>query len=599
MTAQQAIVFAILGSALGLFIWERWRYDLVALMALLASVVTGIVPAEDAFKGFSDPAVVTVAAVLVLSQALRRSGVAERCIRPLAPFMQRTETQILVLCGMVAGLSAFMNNVGALAVLLPVALQVAERNGKAPTTLLMPLAFASLLGGLITLVGTPPNLLISAVRRDLTGQGFAMFDFTPVGLGLTLAGIALLAVSWRLLPTHRKGRAAPEEAFRIEDYLTEARLPADSPLIGKTVSDLEGSADGEVRVLALGHDERQREVPAPHWRLHADDVLVLEAEPKVLERLVADSKLALVGSKQLESATTGTEELTTVEAVIGPDSPLIGASPGGLQLRRRWGVNLLAVTRRGRRPTTQLRGVVFSTGDVILLQGPEEAFPDALASMGCLPLAGRDLKLGQPTAVWTPALIVAIAAGLAALDVMPVSITFLGAVCVLLLLRVISLDEAYQSVSWPIVILLGALIPVSEALRRTGGTELIAGWLSAASGGLSPIMSLALIILATMLVTPVLNNAATVLVMAPIAASYATALGLGVDAFLMGVAVGASCDFLTPIGHQSNTLVMAPGGYRFADYPRLGLPLSILVLVLGTALIALVWPLEAPPPSRP
>ncbi|HET8729276.1 MAG TPA: SLC13 family permease, partial [Alphaproteobacteria bacterium] len=499
--------------------------------------------------------------------------------------------QVAILSSLVAAFSAFMNNVGALAIFLPVALQVARRTGQSPSTLLMPLSFGSLLGGLITRIGTPPNILISGIRRDLTGQGFEMFDFAPVGLGVAAAGIAVLVVGWRVLPHDRRGERPPETLFRIEDYVSEVRLPPNSPMVGRTVAELEELSEGEARVTAIIRERFRRYAASGDWTLLENDVLVVESDPHVLKRLVDRAKLDLVAGDR-DVAPTASDEAGVVEAVIMAGSPMAGCTPAELRLRERFGVNLVAVSRRAGRTTARLRRVKFQAGDVVALQGNRDAIPDTLAALGCLPLAERRLRLGRPRRIVLPPLLMAAAVALAMFDVVPISIAFLGAVVAVVLLRVLTLREVYDAVVWPVVVLLGALIPVSEALRDTGGTELIAGWLSGVIGGVPAIAALALTLVATMLVTPVLNNAATVLVMAPIAASFAGGLGLSIDPFLMAVAVGASSDFLTPIGHQSNTLVMGPGGYRFGDYWRLGLPVSIAVVAAAVPLIALVWPLR-------
>lgn len=592
MTGEQAIVFGILAVTLALFIWERIRYDLVALLALLASVILGVVPADEAFDGFADPAVITVAAVLVISKALGNSGILERALRPFDRWTVRPEGQIIVLAGLVATASAFMNNVGALALFLPAALELARKRGTSPALVLMPMAFASLLGGLITLIGTPPNLLISRVRREATGEPFGMFDFTIVGLSLTVAGLLLLSVIWRLLPADRKGRGDPN-AFRIDDYLSEVRLTETSPMAGRTIGELEDGTEGTFRVLAILRRDGRRVVPSREWLLRPGDVLQVETEPKALERALAEHGIELSGSKELpkkdeeRSAETG-----VVEGVVGVDSALIGRTPSRLGLRERFGLNLLAVSRPGGRPTTQLKGIVFHAGDVLMLQGRIEVMREQLATLGVLPLAARDLRIGERRLVWLPAALMAAAVLLASFEVLPPAIAFMGAVAMLLLSGAVRLDEGYAAVSWPVIVLLGALIPVSGALETSGGTELVASLLTRATQGVAPVMALGLVMLATMAVTPILNNAATVLLMAPIAVGYAKGIGLAVDPFLMAVAIGASSDFLTPIGHQSNTLVLAPGGYRFTDYARLGFPLTLLVLLMGTPLIAWVWPLQ-------
>lgn len=592
MTVPQTIILTILAAALVLFVWERWRYDLIALFALVAGVLTGVVPADKAFSGFSDPVVTTVAAVLVISAALQASGAVDIVADWLQPVLRHHSVQVGVLCAVVTVLSAFMNNVGALAVVMPAAMQVAHQSRRPPSELLMPLAFASLLGGLITLIGTPPNLLISAIRRDLGGETFSMFDFAPVGVGLAALGLAYLAVAWRLLPHRRKGGNLAEGMFRIEDYVAEARIPAGSPYIGRTVDDIERLAKGDASVNAIIREQFRRYVPSGHWILFEDDVLVLEAETKVLEKLVADAKLQLVGNKAIPGTAPAAGALGVTEAVVAPGSLMVGCSPTDLHLRDRYRVNLLAVGRRGRRTSARIKRLKFQVGDVVVLQGDVQDLPDILAQLGCLPLAQRRLKLGRPRRALLTILLLTGAVTLTTLEVLPVAIAFLIAVVLIVLTGVLTLDEVYEAVHWPILVLLGAMIPVSEALTSTGAADVLGSALAEHSGGLPPFAAVAVVLLATMAVTPVLNNAAAVLTMAPIAATFASQLGLNVDPFLMAVAVGSSCDFLTPIGHQSNTLVMGPGGYRFSDYWKLGLPLTVMVAVAGVPLIMAVWPVR-------
>jgi di/tricarboxylate transporter len=493
---------------------------------------------------------------------------------------------------LVTALSAFINNVGALALFLPMAIQSARKAGRSPSELLMPLAFGSLLGGLITLIGTPPNILISAVRRQFGGEPFAMFDFAPVGLGVALVGTVFLAFGWRLLPRDRRGAAAPEESFRIEDYLTEISVPAGTPLVGKSLADLEALAEGDLAVLALIRDDERRLVPSSRAKIAAGDVIVLETDPIALKKVIDSGKVKMVGSEAISAEHVRSEEVGVIEAVVMAESPLIGWSPAAIGLRARYGVNMLAIRRNGRRVDERLSRVEITPGDVVVLQGNLERMSETLARLGCLPLADRKLQLGAPARMFLPAGLLAVAVALTAVGLLPASVAFVGAVLGIAVLRLLPLSDLYSAVDWPVVVLLGAMIPVTQALQTTGGTELIAGAIAAAGASVAPMVLIGLVMVATMLVTPVLNNAATVLLMGPIAASLAQRLDLNMDPFLMAVAVGASCDFLTPIGHQSNTLVMGPGGYRFSDYWRLGLPVSILVVLVGVPLIALVWPVR-------
>ncbi|HRO59355.1 MAG TPA: SLC13 family permease [Burkholderiaceae bacterium] len=593
MTLDQGFAFAIVAVMMALFVWGRIRYDLVALLALLASVVAGIVPADEAFDGFSSDIVVIVASALIVSAAVARSGVVEILLRKVGRFLGSAQSQVFGLVAAVTLLSAFVKNVGALAMLIPVAFQLARRTGTSPSVLLMPMAFGSLLGGLMTLIGTSPNIIVSQMREQITGEPFRMFDFTPVGLGLAVAGVLFLAFGYRLLPPPRKAAASMDAAFRIGGYTAEARVPADSSSVGKTVAELEALGEGEASVATIIRERFRRYTPSDDWTLAADDVLLLQGEPGALETVIAQGKLRLAADEHTADEQMPDEERSVVEAVVTGDSMLVGRTVAEVRLAERHQVNLLAVSRSGERIAHRLRTLRFQAGDLIVLQGREDALPETLGELRCLPLAGRDIRLGRGRQGFVPVLVLAAAMLLLALELIPVTIAFFGAAVLLLAVGSLTLREAYEVVEWPILILLGALIPISDAIRTTGGTELIADGLSKLTIGLPPLGALTFIMVVAMAVTPFLNNAATVLVMAPIAASLAAALSLSADPFLMAVAVGAACDFLTPIGHQCNTLVMGPGGYRFGDYWRLGLPLSIIVVVVGTPLIAWVWPLTA------
>jgi di/tricarboxylate transporter len=452
------------------------------------------------------------------------------------------------------------------------------------------MSFGALLGGIVTLIGTSPNIIVSRVREELVGEPFHMFDFAPVGATLALLGFVFLIFGWRLLPKDRKGVVSMDAAFNLKGYTTEVTVPKDSPAAGVTVKALEDLGESEIEVITLLRGAKRRAEPAGNMVIKADDTLILRGEPSALERIVALEKLALIRDEDTKESDTPTDEIGIMEAVITPDSQLIGSSVGQLRLFDHYGLNLLAVSRTGRRIANRLRTVKLRAGDVIVLQGNLSIMPETLGELNCLPLAERDLRIGRKGSL-VPLGVLTVAMGLVAFNLVPVAIAFFGAAVILLLFRSLTLREAYDAVEWPILVMLGALIPVSDALRTTGGTELIANWLSSAANTLPAWGALALLIAAAMAVTPFLNNAATVLVMAPIAAGFATNLGYNPDPFLMAVAIGAACDFLTPIGHQCNTLVMGPGGYRFGDYWRLGLPLSIIVLIAGTPLILYFWPL--------
>ena len=590
MTTEQGLSFAIIAGMMALFAWGRWRYDLVAIVTLLTAVVAGIVPPEKAFKGFGDDIVIIVASALVVSAAVARSGVIERPMRALGSLLVSPTQQVIALAGAVTLMSAFVKNIGALAMLMPVAFQLARRTNTSPSSLLMPMSFGALLGGTITLVGTSPNIVVSRMRESILGEPFTMFDFAPVGAGLACLGLLFLAFGWRLLPI-RKGAASMDAAFNLEGYTTEVLVPEDSPAAGMRVRELETAGEGEIEVITLHRGRQRSYAPAGNVVIKAGDILILQGEPGALEQLVKLEKLKLTRDDKTQAVDTPSDEIGIMEAVVTSDSELVGGSPGQLKLYDRHGVNLLAISRRGRQIAHRLRSVKLRAGDVVVLQGNLTTMPETLGELHCLPLAERDLGIGRRGSL-IPIGVLGAAMGLLAFDIIPVTVAFFGAAVILLLVKSISLREAYEAIDWPILVMLGALIPVSQALSDTGGSEVVAGWLSAAAAYLPAIGALALMLAAAMAITPFLNNAATVLVMAPIAASFAGKLGLNPDAFLMAVAIGAACDFLTPIGHQCNTLVMGPGGYRFGDYWRLGLPLTLIVLFAGVPLIVTFWPLS-------
>lgn len=590
MTVDQALAFSIVMGMMALFVWGRLRYDLVALLSLLAAIAAGIVPPERAFSGFSDDIVIIVASALVVSAAVGRSGVVERVVRLFGPHLTTVYRQIAALVGSVTVMSGFVKNIGALAMLMPVAFQVSRRTGTSPSSLLMPMSFGALLGGTVTLIGTSPNIIVSRVREQTVGQPFEMFDFLPVGASLSILGFAFLLFGWRLLPKDRKGTVSMDAAFTLDGYTTEVSVPKESPAANITVKALEDLSEGDVEVITLIRGTKRRFDPAGNSVIKPDDVLILRGEPSALERVVALEKLTLIPHENLKDRDTPSDDIGIMEAVVTPDSELVGYSAGQLKLPDRHGLDLLAVSRTGRRIANRLRAVKLRAGDVVVLQGNLTAMPETLGELHLLPLAERDLRIGRKGSL-VPLAVLAVAMGLVAFSIVPVAVAFFGAAVTLLLTRSLSLREAYDVVEWPILVMLGALIPVSDALRTTGGTDLIAGWLSQTATALPAYGALLLLMAAAMAVTPFLNNAATVLVMAPIAAGFAGNLGYNPDAFLMAVAIGAACDFLTPIGHQCNTLVMGPGGYRFGDYWRLGLPLSVLVLLAGTPLILYFWPL--------
>lgn len=589
----QIIVFAVLLATLFLFVWGRWRYDLVALAALLLVFMAGLVTSEQVFAGFGHPAVITVAAILVISRGLRNAGVVDVLSRKLARVGTGAAVQVTTLTGMVVVYSAFMNNVGALALLMPAAILLSRRSGRSPSLLLMPLAFGSLLGGLITLIGTPPNIIIALYRVQTGKPAFSMFDFAPVGLGVALSGLLLISlIGWRLVP-RRDRQSAPEELFQIEEYISEVVIPENSKFAGETILDLTTAMEKETdaTVVALIRKDRHVSAPSSYMVVHAGDILMVEAAPEDLKAMIDGLGLQLAECKNDCRQTLGFGEIRIMEAVITPESSLIGRTASDLHLRHRYGVNLLAIARLNQRIVRQLGKTQFVMGDILLLQGGDDALQEVLKTFTCLPLAERGLQIGQPRKIVLAVGIFTAAVALTTLNLLPVHVSFIAAALVMILAGLVPVADIYKSVDWPIIVLLGAMFPLGHALESTGGAQLIAERLL--SGCLSPMGTLAMLLVGTMLLSNVINNAAAAVLMAPIAVILAERMAVSADPLLMSVSVGASCAFLTPVGHQSNALIMAPGGYRFGDYWRLGLPLSVLVTVVAVPLINYFWPLTA------
>jgi di/tricarboxylate transporter len=588
LTASQALSFAIIGGAVLAFAWGRFRYDVIALVALFVGVLTKDVPIKAAFSGFTSDVVVIIACALVVSAAIQQSGVIEWAVRPLLDRLKTTPTQVPALAGATAILSMLTKNVGALAILMPVALRVARNTKSSPSSLLMPMSFMSLLGGLVTLVGTSTNIIVSQVREETIGQPFKMYDFAPVGLVLTLVGLTFVSFGWRLLPRDRKGRAGLADAAAGAAYSTEATVPDDWPKDIRTIADLNLDQD-DVRVRAVVGQNGKPRKTLPDTSLTPGMSLVLEGDADALARAFRRTPLEETRRKEDIEKDDPSEETRTIEAVVQSDSPLIGQSAERMRLQQRYGVQLLAIGRARERITERLRDVTIHAGDMLVLRAGEKALPEVLGNLYLLPLAERVVQIGGGRRRFVPVLILAMAMILLGLNIVPVVGAFFGAAVLMIVSGSISMREAYSSLEPEVLVMIGALTPLAEAIQHSGGTDLVSHGLAALLHGTPALLALGGIMFAAMACSPFLHNAPTVLVLGPIAVGVAQGLGLGVDAFLMAVAIGSGCDFLTPIGHQCNTLVRGPGGYRFGDYWRLGLPLSILVMVVGTPLIAWVW----------
>ncbi len=591
MTTEQYQISFIVLVALVLFVWGRIRHDIVAGIALGLCVLTGLTSADDAFLGAGHPAVVTVAAVLIISDALKRSGVVDLITMRILALTRHPLMHVLSLTAIVAVASAFMNNVGALALMLPVALATAAKNERSPAMLLMPLAFGSILGGMMTSIGTPPNIIIASIRSETAGTPFNMFDFSAVGATVAALGVAFVSlIGWRLIPKERMNKSPTEQLFAIDDYLTEVRIPVASKLIGESVEDLDGLDGNSVEVIGLAQ-RYGRTMNLPYrYRLKEGDILILQADPGDIQTVLDRYDLELITSEDGNFRKMSGGELALAEGVIQRGSVLEGRDVQYLRRLSGSSLALVGLASQGQQVRRRLRRQTFQVGDILLLQGTADSLETQLPELGLLPLAERSLSLGLPRRVGLALGIFVVAIGLGVAEILPLTIAFTLAILVYLLLKILSPQQLYTPVDWPVIVLLMAMIPVGKALEETGLTQVLAEQILSLTASYPLYLTLGLTLVVTMFLSDVINNAATAVVMAPISIDIAAGLGVSADPFLMAVAVGASCAFLTPIGHQSNTLVMGPGGYKFSDYWRVGLPLEVMIVLAAVPMILLVWP---------
>ena len=592
MTLNQIILFSLFGLVFVMLIWGRFRYDIVAFSALLVAVVLGVIPSSEAFAGFGHPATLVVALVLVVSAGLVRSGAVFLITRTLIN-ASRSLGGHIALMGFVGGvLSAFMNNVAALALLMPVDIQTAHKAKRAVGLSLMPLSFATILGGMVTLIGTPPNIIIAAIREQELGEPFKMFDFAPVGGVAALAGLLFVSlVGWRLIP-QRDAKAKSEGFGDIGQFIAELTVPEGSEYIDQRLQSLYETAEkNDVAILGLLRDGKKRYGTAATTELKAGDALILEATPEALDEFRTAVQLDFSDTARHDILTTDSDGLTMLECVVSDTARVNGRSAQAVGLAWRQRSVLMGISRQGKRITKQLRKTILRPGDILLILVPQETADDVISWLGCLPLADRGLQVTADHKVWLAIglFVVAVFAASVGLIYLPIALGFV--VIAYVLTGIIPLHQLYSHIEWPVVVLLGSMIPLGAALQSSGGTELIAGALVDLTQGMAPWTILTILMVTTMTLSDVLNNTATTIVAAPISIQMAQSLGVNPDPFLMAVAISASAAFLTPIGHKNNTLILGPGGYSFGDYWRLGLPLEILIVAVSIPAILVFWPL--------
>ncbi len=594
MTTEQILISAVLCMAMLMFGWGRWRYDLVAMSALVACILLGLIEPDKAFLGFGHPAVITVAAVLIISSALKNAGVVDEIASRISHLTETPIMHIAALTAVITVASAFMNNVGALALLLPIALSTCDERNRSPALILMPLAFGSLLGGMMTLIGTPPNIIVASIRAEHAGEAFGMFSFTPVGLPIAIiGGLFITFVGWRLIPKERMQTNTANKLFEVGQYLTEAKVPSESPLVGKTLGETDlGDSDGAgVEVIGVAGKRRFARAVRASYVISEEDILILRAGPDELRDFLDQHSLELLSSATPAFVKPDPENEVMSEGVVNNESMLIGKGVEYIREETGRTLALVGLARNGRPVTQRLRQQIFRAGDVLLLKGDTSNIDEHFRKLGMWPLASRPIDLDRTRRVAVASGIFAVAILLGIVGFTSLTTAFLLAIMAYVLFGILSARQIYDDIDWPVIVLLAAMIPVGNALTTTGTTQLVADSLIEWTQGFPIPVVLTLLLVVTMLLSDVINNAATALVMAPLGIAMATALNVNADPFLMSVAVGASCAFLTPIGHQCNTLVMGPGGYKFSDYWRMGLPLEIIIVAISVPLILFFFPL--------
>jgi di/tricarboxylate transporter len=605
--SDQIIVYAVLIISMVLFVQDRIRYDLIAVMSLCALCFTGIVPFDEAFSGFSNPAVITVGAILILSFSLEKAGLVQVVGQWMSHVGDSQPRQVLALCGATALLSAFINNVGAVALLMPVAIHMARKANRSPSFVLMPMAFASLLGGMVTLIGTPPNMIVASFRKEHMGESFGMFDFTPVGGSVAVICLAFIVlIGWRIVPERKSG--VEGDLFEIKDYFAELIVLADSKVIGKSISEIV-APESDLNVISLKRGRvfvKGRQMKS--LALEEGDRLLVRCDSQHLQAFITEHKLVIKGDRPIPAEDTSNSEsagtidapkteetfkphnLEIVEVVVMPNSLLVGNNSRQVHLRENYHSNLLAISRHGHLVEQRMRDVRMRSGDVLLLQMPRDEMSGLISDLGILPLASREWviqpyrKLLTAIGLFTAAIIVS------SIDLMPSSMAFTTAALGMVMFKVIRVHEVYAGVDWPLIILLGAMIPVGQAFETSGAAESLASATVNFVGTDNPTLLMGAILVVSIVLADLFSNAAAAIIMCPVGINMAERMDVSADPFLMAVAIGSAVGMVTPIGHQSSTLVWGPGGYRFSDYFRLGFVTEVMIAVTAIPLLRWFWP---------
>jgi len=591
MTQDNILVLVILAVAVVLFVTERLRVDLIAMLVLITLSVTGLVTIEEAFSGFASPAVITVWSVYIVSGALFRSGVADT----LANFMLRLAGEnylrlLFIIMLTIGVMSSFMNNIGAVAILLPAVVSVARKINVAPSKLLIPMAFTSLLGGKMTLIGTPPNILATSIMESYGGlEPFGFFDFTPMGAIVLGVGILyFMLIGNRLLPNRTPGGDL-SESYQIRDYLSEVRIGEKSPLIGQTLPQSQLGQKFNLNVVQIQRCDQGLLVPLQDPVLMAGDLLLVQGSSQNI--LEASEGLGLETIDDWKFEELSQESQALIEVTLSPRSQMQGKTLKESDFRAHYGLTVLAIQHDGESISANLADIPLDLGDAMLIQGPEDRIAQLRRDKDFLiletpPMESKRIKKAPLAVLILVGVLVAVST-----RVLPVSTAMLIGAVLMVLTKVINMDEAYDAIEWKSVFLIAGMLPMGIAMQNSGTALFLAEKIVELVGNWGTVAVMMGIFLMTALTTEVMSNAAATVLVTPIAIDAARNLGANPQTFVMAVVIAAATSFLMPIGHQANVLVFGPGGYKFGDYTKVGIWLNIIIFFVVLIFLPLIWPL--------
>ncbi|MEM9775388.1 MAG: SLC13 family permease [Chloroflexota bacterium] len=592
MTLDQILVLAILGGAVVLFVTEKLRADLVALLVLLSLLLTNLLTVEEAFLGFANPAVVTVWAVFIISGGLQRSGVADIIAQYLLRWAGNSEFKLLVYIMLGAGvMSAFMNNIGAVAILMPAVISIGRKLDIPVSRLLMPLAFAALLGGNMTLIGTPPNILANSIMEAAGVEPFEFFDFAPTGIVVLLCGVVYMLFVGRWLIPARTAESDLVDQYPVKDYLAELKINSTSSLIDKRLDETDLGSEFNLNVVQVQALDKAFESVRGH-RLQSTDTLLLEGKPEDILRASKayslESVIAADASASLSDIDT--DDFHLAEVTLAPNSELDAQTVEQIDLRNRYGLSLLALRHHGFTQVEQLGNTPVRFGDSLLVYGSAENLQKLLNNPNLLVLESPKIELRRLNKAPLSTIILLGVLISAALGWFHVSVLMLAGALLMVIGGVLKMDEAYRAIDWKAIFLIGGMLPLGLAMEKTGTVQLIADQLIGVTGGWGAVASLCAIFLLTALLTEVISNAAAAVLMIPIAIDIGFGLGLDPRPFVMATVIAASTSFLMPIGHQVNIIIFGAGGYQFFDYARVGIWLNLILLLVVAIFVPIFWP---------